>query len=251
MGVFDQLISRITKIIKLKKKSEKRSKRATPSLSTPTYFNRHLGATFLVLGLGPSLSDHRQQILDFIDKEKPMIIGANNVTDFIYPDYHAFTNRARFAKYAHTINPSKSHVLISPYMSKWFIRERYSGSYEEIMYESDDSRPFDIQDGVIMAGCQSVSVLSIGLALVMGAANIYVAGLDGYSNVLFDGRKTHFYGVESQKDEKRDDAEFLRRENVTRRFLEEMAQYMFLKGLEPFKIITPTSYEKYFYPLIQ
>ncbi len=251
MGAFDQLISRLVKIRNFRKKRDERSKRTVPTLSTPTYYNRHSGATFLVLGLGPSLLDHRQQIFDFIDNQNPIVIGANNVTEFIYPDYHAFTNRARFLKYAHRVDSEKSKVLISPYMAKWFIREYYQGAYEEIMYHKDDARCFDIQEGVIMAGCQSVSVLSIGLAVVMGAVQIFVAGLDGYSKVLTPERQTHFYGKENQKDEYRDDAEFLRREKVTNRFLDEISQYMVERGLDPFGIITPTSYEQHYQPINQ
>ena len=224
-----------------------RSKRKiNPSLSTPGYLNRHPGATFLVLGNGPSLGTHCKEIYELIEKHGPIVMGANNISGFIYPDYHAFTNRKRLIQYAHTIDTNKSKVLLSPYLPDWAISEHYVGSYEQIMYVDDNQLPFDMQNGIIMAGCRAVSVLLIGVALVMGGQRVYVAGLDGYSRVLSSEQNTHYYGKEMQIDGTRSVTDFLAIERVMSRFLDEIAQCMEQQGLTPFKIVTPTSYTRHY-----
>ena len=144
MGLIPKIASRIRQI-RAGRASPK--KIMAPSLSTPSYLNRHLGATFLVLGNGPSLRTHRGQIDALIEMHRPIVMGANNITGFTYPDYHAFTNRRRFISYAHTIDSDRSRVLVGVYLPEWIISEYYGGPYERIMYVNDHDQAFDIRDG--------------------------------------------------------------------------------------------------------
>ncbi len=251
MGISSRIASFFSRFRRRKADREIRPKKVVPSLGTPNYLDRHKGETFLVMGLGPSLLENREQIFQFIEQYQPIVMGANNITAFLIPDYHAFTNRARFTKYVHTVDTDKSKVLLSPYFAKWLIRNHFLGEYEELMYDSGPVVSFDIWNGVVMAGFQSVSVVLIGVALVMGAQQVFVAGLDGYRSVLTPDRKTHYYGVENQKDEDREDAEFIRREKITHQYLDEISQYMAMRGLERFKILTPTAYDKHYSPINQ
>ncbi len=251
MGIFSRIASIFSRSESGKANPEIRPKKIVPSLGTPKYLNRHKDETFLVMGLGPSLMEYREQIFHFIEQYQPIVMGANNITGFLIPDYHAFTNRARFSKYAPTVDTEKSKVLISPYFAEWLIEKYYLGSYEELMYDSGPVASFDIRNGVVMAGFQSVSVVLIGVALVMGAKQVFVAGLDGYSHVISPDRKTHYYGVENQKDENREDAEFIRRENITHQYLDEISEYMAMKGLNRFQILTPTAYDNHYHSIDQ
>lgn len=251
MGIFSRLVSIFTGAESRKASPEIRSKKVVPSLETPKYLNRHKGETILVMGLGPSLLEYREHIFQFIERHRPVVMGANNITGYLIPDYHAFTNRARFTKYVHTVDTGKSKLLLSPYFAEWLIKEHYLGAYEILMYDSEPVDRFDIKDGVVMAGFQSVSVVLIGIALVMGAHQIFVAGLDGYSNVLSADRKTHFYGIENQKDENRTDAEFISREKITYQYLDEISDYMANKGMSRLKIMTPTAYDNHYQPIEQ
>ena len=217
-----------------------RPKVVNSELSTPTYLNRHCGEPFLVLGNGPSLNKYRNQIYRLIEKQQPVVLGGNNITEFVYPTYHAFTNRKRFISYAQTIDSNRSRVLLSPYLPPWIIRQHYRGKYERIMYVSDRENSFNVKNGIILAECRTVSVLLIAVALIMGAGKIWVAGLDGYGNLLNNKEPLHFYSTETDLGEVR------AVEQYCTRFLQEISNFMLAENREPFKILTPTSYKKHY-----
>lgn len=219
-----------------------------PELVRPSYYNRHPEGLFLVLGNGPSLQQHQRDIYQFIDSYAPVVLGANNITEVIFPDYHAYTNRRRFMTFGHRINATKSKVLFSAYMPDWVIRQRYDGPYERIMYVNDHERPFDIQNGIIMASCRSVSLLVLGVALVMGASRIAVAGVDGYAALLQENRRLQYYPGDTDvgPDPTRKREFFLELEAYQVRFLDEISAYMKRQGMEPFRIFTPTQHVSHY-----
>jgi len=178
-------------------------------------------------------------------------MGANNITGFIYPDYHAFTNRKRFTNYAYTIDFGKSKVLLGVYLPEWIIDKHYGRPYERIMYVNDHERAFDIRDGIIMTSCRTVSVLLIGVALVMGGERIFAAGLDGYGLLSSKGEEVHYYPGETDHgpDATRKDAYLMHIESMTSRFLNEISHYMTRRGLEPLRIVTPTAYEGHYHDI--
>jgi len=225
----------------------RKKRRATPR--HPAYTGRHRGATALVLGNGPSLETHGDALRRLIESEDAITLGANNITPFIHPRYHAFTNRKRFERYAETIDPERSRVLVSPYFRRALIRRHYRGPYEEIAYVADNDAPFDIRDGIIQASGRTVSVLLIGVAAVMGAGRILVAGLDGFGGVLSGGRAEagamYHADTEVLKAEAREYEEV---DRYTRRFLAEIQHYLAREGREPFAIVTPTAYEDHHRP---
>ena len=166
---------------------------ANPELAPPAYAARHQDATFIVFGNGPSLAENLDAIHALGEKFNAVTMGANNIGEILAPDYHAFTNRKRFAAYSSGIDPVRTRVLLSPYFTDGFIRKHYTGPYEQIMYRADNDAPFDIQNGIIQASCRTVAVLMIAVAVVMGARRIFVAGTDGYKGHLDSGRHVHFY----------------------------------------------------------
>lgn len=221
-----------------------------PQLVSPGYADRHPGSTFLVLANGPSLERHKEALYALIGKVRPVIMGGNNIADFIYPDYHAFTNRNRFCSYAHTIDPRKSRVLLSPYLAPWIIQEHYRGDYELLMYKTSRDQPFNISDGIVQCDCRTVSVLLIAIALIMGAGTILVAGLDGYSKAL--GEKTPLFFYDEQ-DVGRQPSQLspylLEVEGYCQRYLDEISNYMLASGKKPFQIVTPTVYSAHYVPI--
>jgi len=223
-------------------------KKINPPFLTPTYLSRHPGTTFLVLGNGPSLRTFGSEIYRFIEKYHPIVMGANNITGFVYPDYHAFTNRKHFTRYAHTIDASKSKVLLGASLPEWIIHKHYRGSYERIMYVNDHNESFDIHDGIIMTSCRTVSVLLIGVALVMGGERVFVAGLDGYGLLLSKGRDIYHYQGERDfgSDVTKKDAYLMEVESKCSRFLDEISHYMNKHGIEPLRVVTPTAYSDHY-----
>ena len=63
------------------------------------YKDRHKGRDFLILANGPTLQEYRPKIEKFIKKYNPIILGANYLSGFFKPHYHAFNNKKRFEDY--------------------------------------------------------------------------------------------------------------------------------------------------------
>lgn len=212
-----------------------------------TYLNRHTDADFLILANGPSLSEYRGEIDKFIKKYKPIVIGVNYHGNLFKAQYHAFNNKRRFIDYIDTVD-KESRLLIGQYISPSMIKDYVDTKYETIYYLDNSTSSFDINDGVISSNCRTISILSIGIAIVMGARRIFVAGLDGYmwpNNINSDGNKgkLHFY---FEKDET-ENFDFLRDRHLGNlRYLEQIDEYMFKHGKEGVHIITPTSYAKFY-----
>jgi hypothetical protein len=224
-------------------------KTRTPELRRPPYAGRHDGRTALVLGNGPSLAEHGDVLKDLIAAEDALVLGANHITPFVHPDYHAFTNRKRFVRYAETIDSERSRVLLSPYLPLDLIAAHYSGPYEELAYVADNEAAFDVEDGVIQASCRTVSVLLIGVAAVMGARRILVAGVDGFAGALAGGAAGEQPLYHAQTDVlKKEAAQYAELDVYTRRFLSEIRDWLVEHGREPFAIVTPTAYADHHHP---
>ncbi|HOW28804.1 MAG TPA: DUF115 domain-containing protein [Elusimicrobiota bacterium] len=210
----------------------------------PLYIDRHKGRDFLVLATGPSLKSHRALIQSFIETHKPVVMAGNFVENMFTPDYHAFINRRRFCSYSKTINPS-SKVLLSPYFTDHVIKSNYSGKYEEIAFKNiypSDKGHTAISDGIINAKGATIATLLISVSIVMGANNVHVAGLDGYSS---KSERTHHYVEPDNKTS----AELLQVESVTKQLLDCSANLLKSLGRGRLTIITPTVYQDYYLPI--
>ena len=205
----------------------------------PEYLNEYPGRTFLVLGTGPMLGEYGDKIKLFIEKHNAITIGGNHITPFIYPDYHAISNRNRFVTYAETFNPKRSKVLLSPYLPLRLVKEHYTGPYQEIMYLPDEERDFDIKEGVVLAGCRSIVLLGTALAIVMGGTKIFIAGMDGYRN-------PNDYFTETTVKEKWDMEYRMQFQEDCEKVIRQIGNYMCVRGLEGPTIITPTAYEEFY-----
>lgn len=212
-----------------------------PVLHRPAYADRHAGRTLLVLGNGPTLTTHAAELHALIAQRDAVVLGANHITPFRHPDYHAFTNRKRFFDYASTFDPARSRLLVSPAFEDEFVRAHVpEGAYERLMYVADHDVRFDVRDGVILSGCRTVSVLLLGVAVVMGAAEILVAGLDGYAA---GGRPLYHAETRVLKEGDRIAAEV---HAYTTRFLAEIQEHLARQARAPFAIVTPTAYAEHY-----
>lgn len=207
-------------------------------ISPPAYANRHKGADFLVLGNGPSLEKNIEKIRKLVSEKKLIVLGANYLHGLIEPDYHAFNNLNRFIRYGKFVSP-KSKLLIGSYISGQVVKNVTDREYERLPYLNVNEK-FDIKDGIIQSNCGTISVLLIASAIIMGARNIHVAGLDGYKGVQ---GKTHFYSETQEVPTKLESASL---NEICGNFLDEIMEYQKENGMEPFGIITPTSYTKHY-----
>lgn len=212
-------------------------------LRKPVYFERHINdnTDFLILACGPSLLQYREGIQNFIERHKVITIGCNFLNNMFIPHYHIFVNRHRFCSYVHSAH-KESTLLLSPSISRRIIKNRVGDRYyEEVMfkniYPSKDGG-LETRRGIIYTKGATVAVIACGVALVMGARNIFAAGLDGYSLNL----ERPLYYDESDRKSSRDLSNV---EKCAHSALQDIA--CTVRQHRGFlKIITPTVYKEYY-----
>lgn len=195
----------------------------------------------LIIGAGRSIIDHKDKINNFIIKNNCVTIGINNISNFGTPDYHMWTNRQRFGAYGKTIS-SKSKLIIGGAITDSSVKKFYKEKYFRI--KNEDSKKINYKDGIFYGEFRTCGVLSIYVAYIMGAQNIYIVGMDGYTlynrkQVKFGKRHHHCYGKGHT-----DDAtwkECSRKDSMVYDNLNKLCE----NGIK-FSIITPTKFEKYY-----
>jgi 4-hydroxy 2-oxovalerate aldolase len=238
------LYKRIHRLFYPKKKKNVR-------LYTPDYLNRHKGRDFLVLGMGPSVAKYLGQIEYFVDENNLIVMGTNNCFNILSKiDYHVFTSRHRFIDYGQRLNDSScSKVLLSPYIPEYTIRKIYQGPYESIMYKNDNDRHFGIKDGIIQSSCKSVALLSVALAMAMGANKVFIVGVDGWLKLIKEKMQLHCNDSQP-KYSWQEDEKFLNHYSISQKYhkkvLNEFSKYLNKNNREMFSIITPTEYAEYY-----
>ncbi|MDD5006786.1 MAG: aldolase catalytic domain-containing protein [Syntrophorhabdaceae bacterium] len=204
------------------------------------YKDRHAGREFLILANGPTLKEYRPRIEAFIKKHNPIILGANYISGFFTPHYHAFNNKKRFTDYVDTVEKD-SILMIGENIPEEMVREYTARPYETLYFE-DTLGDFGIVDGIIQSNCRTISVLLMGIAIVMGAERIFAVGLDGYIGADATGG-FHFYD-EKVEPEERDLV--IERHRFNQLFLEQIDAYLIHQGKEGIHILTPTGYKAFF-----
>lgn len=202
------------------------------------YVGRHEGRDFLILANGPSLKQFKSQIDRFIEKVNPVVMGTNHLSGLFVPDYHAFNNKKRFMRYMDSVSPS-SRLLLSQYFDQKMVRDYTSRPYENLYYKDMLGNEFNIKNGVVQTNCRTISVLLIGIAIVMGARRIYIAGMDGYLGSDIEN-SLHYY---REDDENRSAAMLKERHGSCQNFLSQINGYLPAMGREEPCHLTPTSYQ--------
>ena len=232
LAMVKQFINRITGRRKSKVNTNVR-------LKSPTYADRHMERDFLVLATGYSLKKNKSEIEAFIKKYDPIILAGNNVSGLFVPHYHAFVNRKRFCTYAQTIHP-ETRVLLSPYFPDHIIQAHCKKQYEFIQFENkypSIQGEFNIRNGIIYSEGATIGTILIAISLIMGAKDIYVAGMDGYSL----NSPVYYY----KEDDRKTMAEFLQLEESMFMQLESLEKILEKSGRGKLRIITPTAHKKF------
>ncbi|HEG43580.1 MAG TPA: hypothetical protein ENH94_05980 [Phycisphaerales bacterium] len=205
--------------------------------------DRHAGKDFLILANGPTLSEYKKEIDDFIVKHNPIVMGANYLGGLFKPDYHAFSNKKRFISYVDQVDEG-STLLLSSGFDDDFIREYTDRDYERIVHLSKVSGTFEIKDNIITSNCRTISILMIAEAIILGAERIFVAGMDGYkSKENFLSDNVHFY---KESDEAETLESLIRKHNWNESLLNSINTYLTKHNKDNIRIITPTNHN-YFY----
>lgn len=207
------------------------------------YKDRHKGKDFLILASGPSLKKYKKEIEDFVKLYDPVIVGANYMSSTPLPQYHAFSNKKRFMNYSDQVNPG-SKLLISSSFDEGFIREYIKGDFEWIAHIGRTLSRFDIINDVITSDCRTISILLIGVAIIMGARRIFIAGMDGYANAgNHPSDNLHFY---KENEEAEDTGLLMEKHNCNDAMLKNINSYLAGLGKEELHIITPTSHTSFY-----
>lgn len=219
----------------------------------PTYLDRSNNFDALILAPGPTIDTHADNLLNFIKKKDNLKVFSIN---FHRPEFNieyiTLTNRKRFRQNIDWITSNDLKYLLSPYLNKNLINFLGIKNYELIMFQNNFENIFDIKNGVINTNCRSSAVLTIAICIVMSFQNIYVAGLDGFTNYInlsanIHSKKSVYYSKKSKSIEKEHLIDLDKKNYIK---LIEIDNYLKSKNLNKFKIITPTYYEKFYDPII-
>jgi len=213
---------------------------AEPAAKRPVYIDRHKGKDFLILANGPTLKEYSKETSEFIDKYKPIVLGANYIGSLFKPRYHVFNNKKRFIEYIDTVD-KESSLLIGRSLPDELIREYTGRDYETLEYADLLDADFDIVNGVIQTNCRSVSVLLLGAAITMGAERIFAVGLDGYLTAGDKGGY-HFYNETGEPENRKIIVE---RHHWNEHFIRQIDEYFCNMGKEGIHILTPTDYKAF------
>ncbi len=194
----------------------------------PAYTNAHSGRAFLVLGGGPSVMRQREIIDAYILRTNPIILVANRADGLPPAHYHAFNNQRRFDQYGATVS-LQSQLLLGPGINT----QNIGRTYMRLECLNSSVTPLRIQNGAISTNCRSIAVLLGAVALVMGAASIAFAGLDGYH---LQGQKLYYQEEESNLDE-----DLTEKHNKNQTYLNELIQQSDKMGVQ-ISFLTDTTY---------
>jgi len=153
------------------------------------------GRGALIIGAGATIKEYQNQIWNFIKESGSFTIGINNMTDMFIPDYHLWTNTQRFRTFGNCIS-SFSTILLGQGIALKVINEVIGiRDYIVINYIDKEGLPIKYTKGKITGRFRTAGSLAIMVAHIMGATEVNIVGMDGYSlyslNELESGEKSH------------------------------------------------------------
>jgi hypothetical protein len=213
--------------------------------SFKNYCSKYMDYDFVIIGAGSSIKKYENKIKNFISDKKT--IGINNITHLFVPDFHVWTNNQRLKNYGSCINDS-SELVLGDRIRKEIIEQYNIRSFIQLRYEDSEEVPLCIREGKIYGYFRTAGCLSIMVAHCLGAKNIYIVGMDGYTLYPKDDLTTmkedhHCYGSGYT-----DDASWekcLKKDELVYKCLHSIKNY----GVN-FSILTPTVFKDFFDPII-
>ena len=159
---------------------EKSKYRQNVKLTRPTYFDRHKGRDFLILGAGPSLVEYNEKIRAFVKENNLIVIGCNSTGLAMPCDYYGFINRFRFTQFAHLAREGDAKLLVNIYFQEKMVEKFHGKDYEYIVWkDTEDPRSTHISDDGVIHHHGGTATILILVAYIMGAQRVYIAGMDG------------------------------------------------------------------------
>jgi len=204
----------------------------------------HEGEKALVICAGSSVKTHRKEILEFIKRETPFIIGINNITHLFVPDYHLWVNTKRFRNFGR-FSRKKSQLLLGKGLHIKTIRE-VIGNIEYHLINFTDMKPgvsLGYRKGKILGFFRTGGNLAVMIAHLMGASEVNIVGMDGHTlnpyNEVKSGKKPHHCYEENYVPFDKDLC--IKKDQITTGVLKDLRDY----GIK-LRILTPTVYKDFY-----
>jgi hypothetical protein len=199
--------------------------------------------TIVVIGAGSTLLEYKDEILSFISINNAVTIGVNKVTGAVVPNYHLWTNRKRWMKYGGCVSRD-SKLILGPSITCKHAKKHYGGKYDRIDYVDKKGTQFEFGKEQIRGYFRTAGVLSIAIAHIMGAKEIFIVGMDGYTlhnkKSLKKGEFNHHcYGAGHTDDSSW--KECVEKDHIVYGCLSELQN----NGID-FNILTPTVFERFY-----
>ncbi len=118
------------------------------------------GRSVLLIAPGATVASHKKEILDYIEKDKPIIISVNFLPEEINPDYAFFSNNKRYDK-------------IASFTCKTIVTSNISNEKADFVID------YNSLSGAFDQGLNSL-IMVIKLLKDVGVNEIVAAGADGY-----------------------------------------------------------------------
>jgi len=204
------------------------------------------GKHIIIAGSGRSVEDHKDKILKYISQNDCVVIGINYMTSLCIPNYHMWTNKKRYIELGGCISEDSKVIIGGDKITDEIIRKHFSKEYIRIKHVKTDDIKYD--DDTISGKFRTCGVLAIMVAHIMGAKEITVVGMDGYTLYPKDSlehgeHSQHCYGSGYT-----DDADWnkcLRKDMQVYKELHALRRY----GVD-LKIVTPTIFKDFYDPIL-
>lgn len=202
----------------------------------------------IIIGAGGTLREYHDKLVSFIQSTNAKTIGINNMVSVIVPDYHVWTNTKRWISYHSCINERSKLIIGSKLASKMNTNKKLKkikpkSKYVLMKYEDSVDQKLSYKKGKIRGYFRTAGCLSIMIAYLMSAKNIYVAGMDGFTfhdkKELKSGKHQHVY--ESGFSDTATWKECVKKDVIVNKVLKGLKGY----GIN-FSIITPTKFGEFY-----
>ena len=166
--------------------------------------NKHVGRRALIICAGSTIKTYKSEIDTFISKNKPIVIGVNNITGFFVPHYHLWTNTKRFRDFGKNIS-RKSELLLGAGIHLKTVKDTIGNrEYTVINYtDMKEGIPLGYKKGKILGFFRTAGNLSVMIAHLIGTSDVSIVGMDGHTlheyRDVYSGKKSHHCYEENYK----------------------------------------------------
>ncbi len=173
----------------------------------------------LVIGPGASLKTEKKKIVDYISKNKPIVISVNFIPEGIEPDFLFLSNSKRYLQLATKLNNEKHRIIATSNVS-----ETTTGAFEfKLNYSTLIDPDAEFIDHSL--------VMLIKALISCGTKKISLAGFDGYSS-----KNTNYYKRNMEYNFVKKNSEYLN--SYTKQF------FRSIKGKAKIEFVTKSQYEE-------